>query len=160
MGGWIYPQATGTRPGIERCGKINAGNSGSESWTGIGVVTGFAAVMLITSGPHVKKMDAHHGITLLHILQEVRRIGKTRNQLELWTQEHPQFQGKYYQVSGVGFQPKPVQTPRPPIWIGGHSAPALHRAATLGDGWMPIGLRPQPFLEPAEIEGRLRGSGH
>jgi hypothetical protein len=32
----------------ERCGKINAVNSGSESWTGIGVVTGFAAVMLIT----------------------------------------------------------------------------------------------------------------
>jgi hypothetical protein len=66
---------------MERCGKINAVNSSSESWTGIGVVTGFAAVMLITSGPHVKKMDAHHGINLLHILQEVRRIGKTRNQL-------------------------------------------------------------------------------
>jgi probable F420-dependent oxidoreductase len=73
----------------------------------------------------------------------------------LWTQEHPQFQGKYYQVSGVGFQPKPVQQPHPPIWVGGHSAPALRRAATLGDGWMPIGLRPQPLLEPAEMEGKI-----
>jgi hypothetical protein len=33
--------------GIERCGKINAVNSGSESWTGIGVVTGFGAVVLM-----------------------------------------------------------------------------------------------------------------
>jgi hypothetical protein len=33
--------------GIERCGKINALNSGSESWTGIGVVAGFAVVVLI-----------------------------------------------------------------------------------------------------------------
>jgi hypothetical protein len=38
----------GPRLGIERCGKINAVNSGSESWTGIGVVAGFATVMLIT----------------------------------------------------------------------------------------------------------------
>ena len=74
---------------------------------------------------------------------------------ELWTQEQPQFQGKYAQVSDVGFQPKPVQKPHPPIWIGGHSEPALRRAATLGDGWMPIGLRPQPLLEPAEIEGKI-----
>lgn len=74
---------------------------------------------------------------------------------ELWTQERPQFQGKYYQVSDVGFQPKPVQKPHPPIWIGGHSAPALRRAATLGDGWMPIGLRPQPLLEPAELERKI-----
>jgi hypothetical protein len=34
--------------GIERCGKINALNSVAESWTGIGVVAGFAAVVLIT----------------------------------------------------------------------------------------------------------------
>jgi alkanesulfonate monooxygenase SsuD/methylene tetrahydromethanopterin reductase-like flavin-dependent oxidoreductase (luciferase family) len=74
---------------------------------------------------------------------------------ELWTAEHPQFQGKYCQVAGVGFQPKPVQKPHPPIWIGGHSTPALRRAATLGDGWMPIGLRPQSLLEPADMEGKI-----
>jgi hypothetical protein len=32
---------------MERCGKINASNSGAESWTGIGVVAGFAVVVLI-----------------------------------------------------------------------------------------------------------------
>jgi hypothetical protein len=67
--------------GIERCGKINASNSGSESWTGIGVVTGFGAVVLMIEWPHMKQGDAHWKITLLHILQEVRAIYKTRNQL-------------------------------------------------------------------------------
>ena len=67
--------------GIERCGKINAVNSGAESWTGIGVVTGCAAVMLISQGPLVKKMDARWEITLCQILQEVRSMCKTRNQL-------------------------------------------------------------------------------
>jgi hypothetical protein len=32
---------------MERCGKINAVNSGSDSCTGIGVVAGFDAVVLI-----------------------------------------------------------------------------------------------------------------
>jgi hypothetical protein len=33
--------------GIVRCGKINALNSVSESWTGMGVVTGFGGAVLI-----------------------------------------------------------------------------------------------------------------
>src|SRR5215510_8787083 len=74
----------GPRLGIERCGKINASNSGSESCTGIGVVTGFGAVVLMIEWPHMKQGDAHWKITLLHILQEVRTIYKTRNQLIGW----------------------------------------------------------------------------
>src|SRR5262249_26282171 len=68
---------------MERCGKMNASNSSAESWTGIGVVAGCAAVMLITQGPLVKNMDVRWGITLRHILQEVRSICKTRNQLRV-----------------------------------------------------------------------------
>ena len=42
---------------------------------------------------------------------------------ELWTQDDPQFQGRHYQISGVKFNPKPVQKPHPPIWVGGaHSS--------------------------------------
>jgi hypothetical protein len=67
--------------GIERCGKINASNSGSESWTGIGVVTGFGAVVLIRQGPHGKQSNVNWGSELLQRLQEVRGNCKTRNQL-------------------------------------------------------------------------------
>jgi hypothetical protein len=71
--------------GIERCGKINASNSGSESWTGIGVVAGFGAVVLIRQWPHGKKGDVRWRIRLLQIPQELTLIDKTRNQFT-WMQ--------------------------------------------------------------------------
>ena len=74
---------------------------------------------------------------------------------ELWTKDDPVFNGKYYQISGSGFQPKPVQKPHPPIWIGGHTGPAIRRAAKYGEGWMPIGLRPPAILEPEELAGKI-----
>ena len=74
---------------------------------------------------------------------------------ELWTKDEPVFEGKYYQISGSGFQPKPAQKPHPPIWIGGHTGPAIRRAAVHGDGWMPIGLRPPAILEPEELAGKI-----
>ena len=74
---------------------------------------------------------------------------------ELWTKDEPVFNGKYYQISGSGFQPKPVQKPHPPIWIGGHTGPAIRRAAKYGDGWMPIGLRPPAILEPEELAEKI-----
>ena len=74
---------------------------------------------------------------------------------ELWTSDDPEFHGKHYDISGAGFLPKPVQQPHPPIWIGGHTNPAIRRAATLGDGWMPIGLRPPAGLEPEEMAEKV-----
>ena len=74
---------------------------------------------------------------------------------ELWTNDQPSFQGKYYQIADIGFDPKPVQKPHPPIWIGGHSNAAVRRAAKYGDGWMPIGLRPPAILEPEELAGKI-----
>ena len=74
---------------------------------------------------------------------------------ELWTKDNPEFQGDHYQLSESGFQPKPVQKPHPPIWIGGHTNPAIRRAAKYGDGWMPIGLRPPAILEPEELAEKI-----
>ena len=74
---------------------------------------------------------------------------------ELWTKEEPEFHGEFYNVSGAGFLPKPVQQPHPPIWVGGHTGPAIRRAAELGDGWMPIGLRPPAILEPEELAVKI-----
>jgi len=36
----------------------------------------------------------------------------------LWTSDNVSFSGKYYQLTGVSSDPKPVQVPHPPIWIG------------------------------------------
>src|ERR1700756_4190441 len=70
---------------MERCGKRNASNSGSESWTGIGVVAGCGAVVLIMQWPYRRNNDGTWGSKLLQRLQEVRTNCKTRNQLSLVT---------------------------------------------------------------------------
>ncbi|HSB82000.1 MAG TPA: LLM class F420-dependent oxidoreductase, partial [Candidatus Methylomirabilis sp.] len=70
---------------------------------------------------------------------------------ELWTKEWPSFRGRFYSFDEVRFYPKPVQKPHPPIWIGGHTKAAIRRAALLGDGWHPIGLRPPAGLYPEEF---------
>ncbi len=66
---------------------------------------------------------------------------------ELWTNDDPHFEGKYVNFADVLFEPKPVQRPHPPIWVGGESGPALRRTAKLGDGWYPIGTNPQHRLD-------------
>lgn len=71
---------------------------------------------------------------------------------ELWTNDNPSFSGKYCSFSNIIFQPKPVQAPTIPIWIGGHSKQAIRRAARLGDGWHPIGGVPTIPLEPEDIK--------
>jgi probable F420-dependent oxidoreductase len=73
---------------------------------------------------------------------------------ELWTNPNPRFEGKYTKFANVAFEPKPVQKPHPPIWIGGESGPALRRVARLGDGWYPIGTNPQNRLDTLP---RLKG---
>jgi len=55
----------------------------------------------------------------------------------LWTEENVTFESERYPVSGFRLAPRPVQQPRPPIWIGGLGALAMRRAARLGDAWLP-----------------------
>jgi probable F420-dependent oxidoreductase len=42
-------------------------------------------------------------------------------------------------VDGFGASPRPVQQPRPPVWVAGSSPAAIRRAGRLGDGWLPQG---------------------
>jgi probable F420-dependent oxidoreductase len=75
----------------------------------------------------------------------------------LWTEDVPRFSGEFYQFDSLGARPQPVQKPHPPIWIGGHTPPALRRVGRSGDGWLPIGARPPADLPPHEIaEGMAR----
>ena len=55
---------------------------------------------------------------------------------ELWTSDAPSFEGDHVRFSNVVFEPKPVQKPHPPIWIGGESGLAMRRAVK-ADGWYP-----------------------
>lgn len=79
----------------------------------------------------------------------------------LWTEAEPVFKGRFYSFDGIAFNPKPVQKPHPPIWVGGHSRRAIRRAVRLGDAWHPTRQTPGyvaehlPYLrEEADRIGR------
>lgn len=67
-----------------------------------------------------------------------RRGRRTDEQLALFdalfNATEPAFEGEFYQIPRVGFEPKPLQNPLP-IWIGGASEAAFKRAARYGTGF-------------------------
>jgi probable F420-dependent oxidoreductase len=54
----------------------------------------------------------------------------------LWRDTPAAFAGRFTRFEGVSIDPKPVQRPGPPIWVGGRSDAALARAGRQGDGWV------------------------
>jgi probable F420-dependent oxidoreductase len=65
----------------------------------------------------------------------------------LWTEEAPHFDANWVKYDGIFCEPKPVQKPHPPIWVGGESGPSLRRAARFGDAWYPIGSNSKHLLD-------------
>lgn len=65
----------------------------------------------------------------------------------LWTDPQPRIDGRYVTMQGLLFDPKPVQKPYPPIWVGGESGPSMRRAARIGDAWYPIGSNNKHLLD-------------
>ena len=73
----------------------------------------------------------------------------------MWTQDAAQFEGEFFQLRGTQMHPKPLQRPRPPIWFGARSEPALRRAVRHGDGWMgPGSSSSADFARQVEFLGR------
>jgi probable F420-dependent oxidoreductase len=70
--------------------------------------------------------------------------------IELWTKDSPQFEGKYVSFKDVAFEPKPIQKPHIPIWMGGDADAVLKRAARYASGWMPFLTKPEDI--PARID--------
>jgi probable F420-dependent oxidoreductase len=67
-----------------------------------------------------------------------------------WTQETVEFNGQHFQVAACRMDPKPLQSPHIPIIVGGHSKPALRRAAKYGNGWYGFGVNAEqtkPIIE-------------
>jgi len=56
----------------------------------------------------------------------------------LWRDPVVEHHGEFFDFGPVMFEPKPVQQPGPPLHIGGDGPAALRRAATVGDGWIPM----------------------
>jgi probable F420-dependent oxidoreductase len=61
----------------------------------------------------------------------------------LWTKEEAEYHGQFYNFPPVRSFPKPVQTPHPPIYLGGSAGNVFKRVVAWGDGWMPTRATPE-----------------
>ncbi len=67
------------------------------------------------------------------------RIDRLGESLEIVTRllagEAVTFEGRYHRVDGAKLLPPPLQTPRPPVWVGGRGNRLLGLVARYAEGW-------------------------
>jgi F420-dependent oxidoreductase-like protein len=84
------------------------------------------------------------------------RVGRLSESLQiiksLFTQDRTNFEGRYYRLKDAIANPKPVQKPYPPIWIGAQGEATLRLAARHADVWNISGGDPA-FV--AEVSARF-----
>jgi alkanesulfonate monooxygenase SsuD/methylene tetrahydromethanopterin reductase-like flavin-dependent oxidoreductase (luciferase family) len=62
----------------------------------------------------------------------------------LWTEDRVTHRGRHWQLDDVSIRPRPLQRPRPPIFVGSQVAAGIARAARIADGWLVV---PVPTLD-------------
>ncbi|MEM4310915.1 MAG: LLM class flavin-dependent oxidoreductase [Nitrososphaerales archaeon] len=65
----------------------------------------------------------------------------------LWTKDKVTYNGKYYKVKDAVCEPKPLQKPYPPLWVGGSGDEVLRITAEFADGW------DAPASDPSGVGG-------
>ena len=75
------------------------------------------------------------------------------------SQEVSSFEGQFVRWRDMIVAPRPVQRPRPPIWVGGNNRAVARRAARYADGWIPWQLTPEKFAERVSYARGVRGGG-
>jgi probable F420-dependent oxidoreductase len=67
---------------------------------------------------------------------------------KLWADDGASIAGEtWVDTESLNFEPKPVQRPGPPIWVGGEGKAARRRVAQLGDAWYPVIYNPKERLD-------------
>jgi alkanesulfonate monooxygenase SsuD/methylene tetrahydromethanopterin reductase-like flavin-dependent oxidoreductase (luciferase family) len=88
-----------------------------------------------SGGPH--RMFSAFGLSGDHLIS--RFTEGIAVMKALWTEPEVTFDGRFYQLRGATMEPKPVQKPYPPLWLGGGAPAAVRRAPRLGGGFFGAG---------------------
>lgn len=74
--------------------------------------------------------------------QRGARLDECLDALDAYWSDNPvEYHGTHWTIPATYADLKPVQRPRPPIYLGGYSPAAMRRAARRADGWLPV-VRP------------------
>lgn len=78
-----------------------------------------------------------YGIPFPPIGRRIRMLGEALEIVRsLWTEHRTSFAGRYYTLADALCEPKPVQRPHPPLWVGGMGEKlTLRVVAKSADGW-------------------------
>ena len=69
----------------------------------------------------------------------------------LWHEDNVTYEGRFFSLHDVTINPKPVQVPSLPVWIGGRSTAAQRRVGRVGDGWLVSSATPQEVREGVDV---------
>ena len=78
----------------------------------------------------------------------------------IWTNDPVEYAGRYFTLPRSTLQPKPIQSPRPPIYMAAYTPSALERVGRYADGWMPSGVPLSavgPMMEQVRAAARAAG---
>ncbi|MFI9503724.1 TIGR03619 family F420-dependent LLM class oxidoreductase [Nocardia sp. NPDC052566] len=74
------------------------------------------------------------------------RLEELLDVLETWWTANPvAHEGPFTTIAASHVEAKPVQRPRPPIYLGAFGSPALRRIGRRADGWLPVVWAPEAF---------------
>ena len=68
-----------------------------------------------------------------------------------WAPGPATFHGRFFNFDNMHVNPKPLQQPHPPLWIGGSSQASLRRAARFGSVWQPTPTPLETLVEQPDL---------
>jgi F420-dependent oxidoreductase-like protein len=94
-----------------------------------------------------------YGIPFPTAGRRIRMMGETAKILKsLWTEHRTTFEGRYYQVRDALCEPKPLQKPHIPLWIGGMGEQlTLRMVAESADGWNTFFMPEEAYLHKLDV---------
>jgi probable F420-dependent oxidoreductase len=107
----------------------------AHQWATLDFVSGGRAILAVGLGREHHYRDFQ--------IPVAARVTRFREEVELikalWSRETVTWHGEIYHVENASLGTRPVQKPRPPLWMGVGHPNAVRRAARIADGWMGSG---------------------